>query len=201
MFQVRLFWIIWNREDASGLFFRFYGKCYFQNAAFVNLSWRVSIIFSLNFKTFFWQYMLPLYLPLQILLSNVFPKELSIWFVILVTGLRIIPPLLRHSEQVCSFVSGLLFSFPKKFTQWPTKLGWQDDCGPYFWHLQCLWNCCLWLTLFTVLRSGKDGRYGFKISWKHRRLTFVFSMLVRLIWFCETAKQSNSALSNCKRMT
>ena len=60
--------------------------------------------------TFFWQYMLSLYLPLQILLSNVFPKEPSTWFVILVAGFRIILTRPRHSEQVCSIVSGLLFS-------------------------------------------------------------------------------------------
>ena len=145
--------------------------------------------------------MLSLYLPLQILLSNVFPKEPSRWFVILVAGLRIISPRVGHSEQVCSVVSGLLFSFPEKFAEGPTQSCWRDACGPYFWQLLCLWNCCLWLAAFTVLRSGKDGRYGFKISWKHRRLPFVFSLLVRLIWFCETARLSNSAFSNCKRMT
>ena len=63
--QVRLFWIIWNKEDASGLFLRFYGKYYFQKAVFVNLSRRVCIIFRLNFKTFFWRYMVSLYLPLR----------------------------------------------------------------------------------------------------------------------------------------
>ena len=145
--------------------------------------------------------MFSLYLPLQIFLSNVYPKEPSIWLVILVAGLRIISKCPRHSEQVCSIVSGLLFSFPKKFAQGPTQLRWRDACSPYFWHLQCLWNCFLWLAVFTVLRLGKDGRYGFKISWKHRRLAFVFSLLVRLIWLSEMAKLSNSILSNCKRMT
>ena len=48
------------------------------------------------------------------------------------------------------------------------------------------------------MRSGKDGRYGFKISRKHQRLVFVFSLLVRLIWFCDTAKLSKSVLSNFK---
>ena len=52
------------------------------------------------------------------------------------------------------------------------------------------------MTAFTVLRSGKDIRYGFDISRKHRRLAFIFSLLVRLIWFCETAKLSTSLLSN-----
>ena len=53
--------------------------------------------------------MLSLYLPLQILLSNVFPKEPPIWFVSLETGLKIIWQLPRHSKQVCPIVSGLLF--------------------------------------------------------------------------------------------
>ena len=145
--------------------------------------------------------MLSLYMPLQILLSNVFPKEPSMWFVILVAGLRIITQRLRHSEQVCSIVLGLMFSFPDKFSQGPSWSCFRDACGPYFWHLQCLGNCCLWLAVLTVVRSGKDGRYGFKISWKHRRLVLVFSLLIRLIWFCEMANLSNSVLSNCKRMT
>ena len=73
---------------------------------FVNLSRRVWIIFCLNFKTFFWRYMLSLNLPLHINVSNVFPKRT----IIFVAGLRIISPHLRHSEQVCSIVSGLIFS-------------------------------------------------------------------------------------------
>ena len=145
--------------------------------------------------------MLSLYLPLQMLLSNVFPKEPSIWFANLVAGVKIISPHARHSEQVSSIVLGLLLSFPEILAQGPTQSCWQDACGPYFWHFQCLWKCCLWLAVLTVLRLGKDGRYGFKISWKHWRLVFIFSLLVRLIWFCETAKLSNSVLSNCKRMT
>ena len=154
---------------------------------FVNLSWCVWIICHLNFKTFFWWYMLSLYLALQIFLSNIFPKKPSIWFVTLVAGLRIIWHCPRHSEQICSIVSGLLFSFPKKFAQWPTWSCWQDVCGPYFWYLQWLRNCCLWLAVFTVLRLGKDVRYGFKVSWKHWRLEFVFSLLG---WF-SSVKQQN----------
>ena len=57
------------------------------------------------------------------------------------------------------------------------------------------------MAVFTVLRSGKDGKHGFEISRKHRRLGFAFSVLVRLTWFCETAKLSKSVLSNFKRMT
>ena len=81
---------------------------------FINLSRRVWIIFRLNFNTFFWQYILSLYFPLQIL-SYAFPKEPSKLFVTLAACLRIISPRPRHSEQACSIVSGLLFSFPKRF--------------------------------------------------------------------------------------
>ena len=38
------------------------------------------------------------------------------------------------------------------------------------------------------------------LDMKHRRLVFDFSLLVRLIWFCEMAKLSKSVLSNFKRM-
>ena len=168
---------------------------------FVNLSWLVWIIFRLNFKTFFWQYMLSLYLLLQIVLCNFFTKETSIWFVILVAYFRIISPRPRHSEQICSIVSGLLFNFPEKFAQRPTQSSWRDVCDICYWHLQCLWNCRLWLAVFTALRSGKDSRYGFETSRKHWRLTFVefiFSLLVRLTWFCGTAKLSKYVLSNFK---
>ena len=144
---------------------------------FVNLSQRVWIIFRLNFKTFFWRCILSLYLPLQILLSKVFFKETSIWFAILVVGLRIISTGPRHSEQVCSIVLGMLSSFPETFAEGTTQSRWRDVCGPYFWHLQCLWNCRLWLAVFTVFRLCKDGRYGFKISRKHRILAFAFGLL------------------------
>ena len=181
-----------NEEDASGLFCGFYGKCYFLKVVFLNVSWCVWIIFCLNWKTFFFfVYMLSLNLPLQILQSGVFPNEPLIWFAILVADLRIILPHSRYSEQVCSIVSGLLFSFDEKFAQEPTQLCWRDVCGLYFWHLQCLWNCRLWF--------GKDGRHDFKTSWKHWRLVFVFSLSFRLIWFFEMAKLS--VLSNFKRMT
>ena len=155
----------------------------------INLSQRVWINFVWILRHFSGD--ISFLLPFQILLNNVFPKESSICFVILVTGLRIISPLPRHSEQACSILSGLLFSFPQKIAQRPTRLCWRDVCCPYFWHSQCSWNCCLWLALFIVLRSGKDGRYGFKVFQEHRRLAFV---LVRLIWFRETAKLSKSVV-------
>ena len=47
------------------------------------------------------------------------------------------------------------------------------------------------MAIFTVLRSGKDGRYGFK-NWH---------VLVRLIWFCEMAKLGKFVLSSFKRIT
>ena len=120
-------------------------------------------------KKYFWQYMLSLYLPLQILLSSIFPKETSIWFLILMAGLGSILPHRRHPEQVCFHCfRPALFSFPEKFAQRPTRSCLRDACDPYFWHLQCLSNCCLWLVVFTEFRSGKDGRYDFKIYRKHR---------------------------------
>ena len=152
----------------------------------------VWIIFRFNWKTFFFLvYTLSLNLPLQTLLSGIFASEPLIRFAILVADLWIISPRSWHSEQVCSIVSDLLFTFDEKFAQEPTPLCWRDVCGPYFWHLQCLWNCRLWF--------GKDGRYDFKTSWKHWRLVFVFSLPFRLIWFFEMAKLS--VLSNFKRMT
>ena len=110
---------------------------------------------------------------LQIL--KFFFKETSIWFVILVAGLGIISTRPRHSEQVCSIVLGMLFSFSETFAEGATQ--WRDVCGPYFLHLQGLWNCRLWLAVFTVFRSGKDSRYGFKVYRKHRIFAFVFSLL------------------------
>ena len=50
-------------------------------------------------------------------------------------------------------------------------------------------------------RMSAFTKLNFKISQKHRRLAFIFSLLVRLIWFCETAKLNKSVLSNLKRMT
>ena len=79
--------------------------------------------------------MLSLYLALQILLSNIFLKEPSIRFVILVAGLRIISPRPKHSEQVCSIVSGLLFSFSEKFAHGPTQSCWRDTCGAFIFDI------------------------------------------------------------------
>ena len=51
------------------------------------------------------------------------------------------------------------------------------------------------------IEVGKDGRYGFEISGKYERLAFAFRLLVRLIWFSETAKLNKPVASNFKRMT
>ena len=155
---------------------------------FVNLSWHVWIIFCLNFKTFFWRYILSLYFPFQILL-NVFPKEPSIWY---------------HTRSILNKYAPLFQACCSVFARNLLKgllnhAGEMSGC--YFWHVQQLWNYCLWLAVLTVLRSGKDERYGFEVSWKHWRLEFVFSLLGRFIWFCKTAKLSKSVLSNFKRIT
>ena len=57
-----------------------------------------------------------------------------------------------------------------------------------------------WLAAFIVLWYVRYVRYDFKISRKHQRLVFVFSLLVKLIWFSETAKLSMLGLSNFKRI-
>ena len=93
----------------------------------------------------------------------------------------------RNSEQVCFIVLGVLFSFLKKFAQGPTRSCWRDVCGPYFWHLQYLGNCRLWLAVFTVVRSVKEARYRFEVSRKHRRLLFLFSQLG---WFASVKWQN-----------
>ena len=59
----------------------------------------------------------------------------------------------------------------------------------------------LLMIVFTLLTSVKESRYGFKISPKHQRLSFVSSLLINLIWLCETVILRSYALSNCKRMT
>ena len=155
----------------SGLIFWFYDKYFFLQKT----------VFGLFFVWILRHFSADKCFPFTILTNKVFPKEPSISFVILVAGLKIILPRPRHSEQVCSIVSGLPFSFPDKFAQGHTRWCWRDVRGPYFLHLQCLWNCRLWLPVFTILRSSRDSRYGFEISRTHRRLAFVVSLLVRLI--------------------
>ena len=54
-------------------------------------------------------------------LSIVVPKESSMIFNFGGGPKKIISPRPRQSKQVCSIVSGLLFSFPEKFTQGPTR--------------------------------------------------------------------------------
>ena len=98
------------------------------------------------------------------------------------------------SHQVYSIVLGLLFSFLEKYVQGPTRSCWRDVCGPYFWHLQCLWNCRLWLAVFIVFR-WQIWRWNFSETSK---ISICFSLL-GLIWLCHTAKLSKSALSNFKK--
>ena len=129
--------------------------------------------------------MLSLYLHLQILLSKVFPKELSIWFVTLVAGLRIISPHPRHSEQVIPLFQACYSVSPRNLVN--DLLNRAGELPVVLIFDICNWNCCLWLAVFTVLRSGKHCRYGFKISWKHRRLAFIFSLLG---WFSSVKRQN-----------
>ena len=64
-----------------------------------------------------------------------------------------------------------------------------------------IFDICNVYEIFAVLRPRKNGRYGFEISRKHQRLTFVFILLARLIWFCEAAKTKSVYFPNFKRMT
>ena len=71
----------------------------------------------------------------------------------------------------------------------------------FFWHLQCIWNCCLWLTVLTRCKSVKIINTASKFLRTIEDWHFVFSLLVRLIWVCETVKLSKSVLLNSKRIT
>ena len=64
-----------------------------------------------------------------------------------------------------------------------------------------IFDICNVYEIFAVLRPRKNGRYGFEISRKHQRLTFVFILLARLIWFCEAPKTKSVYFLNFKRMT
>ena len=159
---------------------------------FVNSSWRVWIIFRMNFELFFWRYMLSLYLHLHILPSNVFPKKPSIWFVIMVADHRIISPRPRHSEEVFSMVAGLLFSFPNKFAQ-----DLVDRAGEL--SLVLIYDIC---NVYDWLYSQYCGRVKM-VDMAPKFLGNIedWRLLVRVIWFCETAKLSKFVLSNFQRMT
>ena len=94
-------------------------------------------------------------------------------------------PAVQFSQEICSRTYSIVL----------TRCLW-----PLFLKFAIFMKLSL-MTVFTVLRLGKDRRYGFDIFRKHWRLAFVFSLLVRLIWFHETAKLSTFVLSNFKRMT
>ena len=64
-----------------------------------------------------------------------------------------------------------------------------------------IFDICNVYEIFAVLRPRKNGRYGFEISRKYQRFTFVFILLARLIWFCEAAKTKSVYFPNFKRMT
>ena len=112
-------------------------------------------------------------------------------------GVRIISPLSRHSKKVCSIASGLLFSFSEKFAQKPTRSCWLE--------VVLIFNICNVYEIFALnwLYSHYWGRVNMvgmasKFLGNIKNWCF-FSLLVRLIWFCETAKLYKSALSNFKK--
>ena len=155
--------------------FHFWAKWIILQHLLVNLSRCVWIIFRLNFKTFFWWYMLSPYLSL-ILLSNAFPKEPSIYdlqFWWLASELSH----LRHSEQVCSIVSGLLFSFCSRTYSIVMA---RCLCSLYLKFVMFMILLLMIACIRTIGVGCKDGRYDLKISGKHQRLVFVFSMEIIL---------------------
>ena len=127
--------------------------------------------------TFSWLYMLSLYFSLQILLSNVFLRN--------------------HQYIICNFGG-----WPQNYLTTPEAF-WTSMLHCFRPTVQfsreissrtysivlarCLWS--LFLTFVVLMKLShmidcihsiefrcEDGRYGFEISWKHRRLVFVFSM-------------------------
>ena len=134
--------------------------------------------------------------PFRSFLSNVFPKEPSIWFANLVADLRIISLRLRHSEQVCSIVSSLLFSFPRNLLKDLLDRAGEicvvlifDIWNNYDWLYSQCWGWVKMINMALIfLGNIKDWGLFLSLFW-------------RLIWFCETAKLSKSVLSNFKRMS
>ena len=84
-------------------------------------------------------------------------------------GFRIISPRPSNSEQVCSIVPGLLFSFAKKFAQGATQLCWQISVVLIF-HIRNVYKIVAYdvFAVFAVLRTGKGGKYSFKILGKSK---------------------------------
>ena len=120
--------------------------------------------------------------------------DLNVFMVLFLREVILASPRLRHSEQVCSIVSGELFSFLEKFAQ-----DLLDRAGEMF--VVFVFDICNVYEI--VAYDWLYSQYWDQVKMldmKHRRLVFDFSLLVRLIWFCEMAKLSKSVLSNFKRM-
>ena len=105
---------------------------------------------------------------------------------------RIISPRPRHSEEVFSMVAGLLFSFPNKFAQ-----DLVDRAGEV--SLVLIYDIC---NVYDWLYSQYCGRVKM-VDMAPKFLGNIedWRLLVRVIWFCETAKLSKFVLSNFQRMT
>ena len=72
--------------------------------------------------------------------------------------------------------------------------------------VSCLWSLFLTYLMFMKLYSQYWGwvkmvDIALKFLGNIKDWCLFFSLLVRLIWLCETTKLSNSVLSNCKRIT
>ena len=111
--------------------------------------------------------MLSPYLSFQILLRNVFPKEPKIWFEILVAVLRIILPEVVSTSILHCFRTAVQLS-REIWSRTSSVVLTRCMCS-LFLTFALIIKLSLWFAVFTVLSSGKDGRYGFKISRKHRR--------------------------------
>ena len=81
---------------------------------------------------------------------------------------------MTHSEQVCTIVSGLLFSFPENLLKdLVDRAGEMSVLILTFAMFMKLWlmiGC-----IHNIVIGFKNGRYGFEIPRKHGRLVFVFS--------------------------
>ena len=111
--------------------------------------------------------MLSPYLSFQILLRNVFPKEPKIWFEILVAGLRIILPEAVSTSILHCFRTAVQLS--REIWSRTSSVVLTRCLCSLFLTFAMIIKLSLWFAVFTVLSSGKDGRYGFKISRKHWR--------------------------------
>ena len=128
---------------------------------FGNLSWRVWIIFRLNLKTLFWRYMFLFTYPLQILLSNVFPINMICnfggWLQNYLTTaeqfwasmFHCSRPAIQFCQEICSRGYSIVLA---------------NICGSYFSKIVAYDV----FAVFAVLRTGKGGKYSFKILGKSK---------------------------------